>query len=132
MWLSPSELMSRPTSGGSWDKIRNAAYGSWGTADLQNQDNKHAINTLAGALVAARTGDTALRSKVRDAILAAKRSLDQSTEWQSTNGVLAAGRQIGAYVISADLINLRSLDVAADNEFRTWLAWPLEEHPLYL
>jgi hypothetical protein len=122
MWLSPSELMSRPTSGGSWDKIRNAAYGSWGTADLQNQDNKHAINTLAGALVAARTGDTALRSKVRDAILAAKRSLDQSTEWQSTNGVLAAGRQIGAYVISADLINLRSLDVAADNEFRTWLA----------
>ncbi len=121
MWISSSRLMSLPTSGTSWDKIRTAAYGSWGTADLKDQNNKHAINTLAGALVYARTGDTALRSKVRDAILAAKRSLDESAEWQTTNGVLAAGRQIGAYVISADLINLRSYDAGADNEFRTWL-----------
>jgi hypothetical protein len=121
MWITSSELMNLPTSGASWDKIRNAAYGSWGTANLQNQDNKHAIYTLAGALVYARTGDTALQSKVRDAILAAKRSLDESAEWQSVNGVLAAGRQIGAYVISADLINLKSYDAAADNEFRSWL-----------
>ena len=122
MWISSSELMSLPTSGASWDKIRSTAYGSWGIADLQNQNNKHAINTLAGALVYARTGDAALRSKVRDAVLAAKRSLDESAEWQSTNGVLAAGRQIGAYVISADLINLKSFDAAADNEFRAWLS----------
>jgi hypothetical protein len=122
MWISSSELMSLPTSGASWDKIRNAANGSWGAANLQNQDNKHAIYTLAGALVSARTGDTALRNKVRDAILAAKRSLDESSEWQSTNGVLAAGRQIGAYAIAADLINLRSFDAAADNEFRGWLS----------
>jgi len=121
MWISSSELMSLPTSGTSWDKIRTAAYGSWGTADLKDQNNKHAINTLAGALVYARTGDTALRSKVRDAILAAKRSLDESAEWQTANGVLAAGRQIGAYAISADLINLKSYDAGADNEFRTWL-----------
>jgi hypothetical protein len=102
--------------------MRTTAYGSWGAADLQNQDNKHAIYTLAGALVYARTGDPAMRSKVRDAILAAKRSLDQSAEWQSRNGVLAAGRQIGAYVISADLINLRSYDVTVDDEFRGWLS----------
>ncbi len=121
MWISSSELTSFPTSGTSWDKIRTTAYGSWGTADLKDQNNKHAINTLAGALVYARTGDLALRSKVRDAILAAKRSLDESAEWQTTNGVLAAGRQIGAYAISADLINLKSYDAGADNEFRTWL-----------
>jgi hypothetical protein len=102
--------------------MRDIAYGDWGTADLQNQDNKHAIYTLAGALVSARTGDPALRNKVRDAILAAKRSLDESAEWQSRNGVLAAGRQLGAYVISADLINLPSYDATADNEFRVWLA----------
>jgi hypothetical protein len=101
--------------------MRTTAYGSWGTADLKNQDNKHAIYTLAGALVYARTGDPALRSKVRNAIIAAKQSMDQSTEWQTQNGVLAAGRQIGAYVVSADLINLRSYDAAADNEFRAWL-----------
>lgn len=113
--------MSLPTSGAAWDKMRNTAYGSWGTADLKNQDNKHAIYTLAGALVYARTGDASMRSKVRDGILAAKRSLDDSSEWQTSNGVLATGRQLGAYVISADLINLRSFDGAADNEFRGWL-----------
>jgi hypothetical protein len=101
--------------------MRTAAYGSWGTADLKNQDNKHAIYTLAGALVYARTYDRAMRFKVRDGILAAKRSLDQSTEWQTSNGVLAAGRQIGAYVIAADLIDLKNFDPHADSEFRAWL-----------
>ena len=122
MWISYGELMNLPMSGASWDKIRTAAYGSWGAADLQYPTNKHAIYTLAGALVSTRNGDTALRSKVRDAILAAKRSLDESTEWQSENGVLSAGRQIGAYVIAADLINLQVYDAAADNEFRSWLS----------
>jgi hypothetical protein len=121
MWMPSGELMRLPTSGAAWDKIRNAAYGSWGTADLKDQNNKHAIYTLAGALVFARTGDTVLQGKVKDGILAAKRSLDGSNEWQTLNGVLAAERQLGAYVISADLINLKSYDAAADNEFRAWL-----------
>lgn len=121
MWIPPSDLMSLPISGTAWDRIKNAAYGSWGTADLKNQDNKHAIYTLAGALVYARNGDTALRIKVKSAILAAKRSLDESSEWQTTNGVLAAGRQIGTYVIAADLIKLRNYDLTADTEFRAWL-----------
>lgn len=121
MWIPSSELMRLPTSGTAWDKMRSTAYGSWGTVNLTNQDNTHALYTVAGALVYARTGDPALRSKVRTAIIAAKRTLDQSSEWQTVNGVLAAGRQIGAYVISADLINLKSYDVVADNEFRAWL-----------
>lgn len=121
MWIPSSQLMSLPTSGAAWNRIKTAAYGSWGTADLKNQDNKHAINTLAGALVYARTGDAALRIKVKTAILAAKRSLDASSEWQTTNGVLGAGRQIGAYVIAADLIKLGSYDLTADTEFRSWL-----------
>lgn len=121
MWIPSSQLMSLPTSGTAWNRIKTTAYGSWGTADLKNQDNKHAINTLAGALVYARTGDAALRLKVKTAILAAKRSLDASSEWQTTNGVLAAGRQIGAYVIAADLIKLGSYDAIANTEFKNWL-----------
>jgi hypothetical protein len=121
MWISPSELMSLPTSGRAWDTMRARAYGTWGTADLKNQDNKHDIYTLSGALVYARTGDTALRNKVRDAIIAAKRTMDESSEWQTRNGVLSAGRQLGAYVIAADLIALKNHDAAADQEFRTWL-----------
>src|SRR5215204_1761324 len=83
--ISSAEIRALPTSGTAWNNMRTAAYGSWGTADLKSQDNKHAIYTLAGALTYARTGDTALRSKVKSAILAAKRSLDQSSEWQTTN-----------------------------------------------
>jgi hypothetical protein len=122
MWITSNEIMRLPTSGRAWDSMRSAAYGGWGTADLKNQDNKHAIYTLAGALVYARTGDTSMRAKVRDGILAAKRSMDASAEWQTDNGVLAAGRQIGAYVISADIIGLRNFDANTDNEFRGWLA----------
>lgn len=121
IWMTSSEITSLPTSGTAWTNMRSAAYGSWGIADLKNQDNKHAIYTLAGALVYARTGDNAIRIKVRDGIMAAKRSLDQSAEWQTSNGVLAAGRQIGAYVIAADLIAFRGLDSYSDNEFRAWL-----------
>jgi len=122
MLISKSELMDLPTSGAAWDDLRETAYDKWGKPNLKNQDNKHAINTLAGALVYARTGDPELRSKVRDAILAAKQTLDESSEWKTNNGVLAAGRQIGAYVIAADLIDLKNYDVSADNEFRSWLA----------
>jgi hypothetical protein len=122
MLISKSELMALPTSGAAWDELRETAYDKWGKPNLKNQDNKHAINTLAGALVYARTGDPELRSKVRDAILAAKQTLDEPSEWKTDNGVLAAGRQLGAYVIAADLIDLKNYDVSADNEFRGWLA----------
>ena len=120
--ISKRELMDLPTSGGAWDKLRETAYGGWGKPNFKDQDNKHAINTLAGALVYARTGDTALQSKVRDAILAAKQTLDEPGEWKTDNGVLATGRQLGAYVISAGLIDLTDYDASADKDFRSWLA----------
>jgi hypothetical protein len=122
MWISAAEIMSLPTSGAAWDKMRTAAVGAWGTPDLKNMDNKHDINTLAGAFVYARTGDAALRGKVRDGILAAKRTLDEAAEWQTNSGVLSASRQIGGYVIAADLIDLKNFDAAADGEFRSWLS----------
>jgi hypothetical protein len=121
IWISTSELMRLPTSGDAWDKMSSAAYGNWGTPNLRDKDNKHDINLLAGAFVYARTGDDALRLKVSEEILAAKRTLDESSEWQTENGVLSASRQIGGYVIAADLIDLRSFDADADHEFRSWL-----------
>lgn len=122
MWMSGDEIMRLPTSGTAWTTMKNVATGSWGTADLKDQDNRHAINVLAGALVAVRTDNASLRQKVSDGILAAKRSMDESSEWQTTNGVLAASRQIGAYVVAADLINLANFNATADSEFRTWLS----------
>jgi hypothetical protein len=121
MWISAEEIMRLPTSGAAWDEMRTAAYEDWGGPNLRDQDSKHDISVLAGAFVYARTGGEALRQKVRDGILAAKRTQDEASEWQTDNGVLAASRQIGAYVIAADLIDLKTFDAAADNEFRTWL-----------
>ena len=130
--ISPNEIRSIPISGeagceqgtscsNAWNKMRTAAYGSWGTADLKNQDNKFGINVLAGAFVYVRTGDGALRAKVRDGIITAKRTMDDSSEWQTENGALSLGRQLGAFVISADLIDLKNYDAAADTEFRNFL-----------
>jgi hypothetical protein len=121
MWISAQEIMLLPTSGAAWDEMRTAAYENWGRPNLRDQDSKHDISVLAGAFVYARTGDESLRQKVRDGILAAKRTLDEASEWQTDNGVLAASRQIGAYAIAADLIDLKTFDTAVDKEFRTWL-----------
>jgi hypothetical protein len=121
MWISQSEVMQLPTSGSAWENVRDTAYGSWGRPNLLNQDSNHAINTLAGALASVRLEDESLRATVRDAIMAAKRTADESNEWQTDNGVLAAGRQIGAYVIAADLIDLENYDPVFDWDFRDWL-----------
>jgi hypothetical protein len=121
IWISGAEMSSLPTTGTAWANVRSAAYGSWGTPDLKNQDNKFGLPVLAGALVYGKTGDTALRSKVRDAIIAAKRTMDEPAEWQTTNGALSLGRQLGAFVIAADLIDLKSFDSTADSEFRNYL-----------
>lgn len=121
IWISTNEIMALPTNNAVWTNISSTAYGSWQTPNLQNQDNKNGIQTLSGAIVSVRLNDNTLKAKVKDNIIAAKRTLDESSEFQSTNGVLSSARQIGAYVISADLINLKSYDPIADKEFRDWL-----------
>src|ERR671923_400284 len=49
MWITTAEIMTLPTSGTAWDKMRTAAYGSWPAPDLKNQDNRQDISLLAGA-----------------------------------------------------------------------------------
>lgn len=122
IWISPAEIMALPMSGSAWDNVRTTAYGSWGTPDLSNQSIFHGPSTIAGALVWVRTGDNTLRVKVRDAIMAAKRTLDSQAEYDLTARTLSLGRQLGAYVIAADLIDLPTFDPTADAEFRPWLS----------
>src|SRR6185369_15512881 len=56
IWISQEELNRLPTSGAAWDKVNAAANSSWGSACLYDNNCNHDVNTLAGALVAARTG----------------------------------------------------------------------------
>jgi len=120
IWISPEEVQSLPMSGVAWNSVRTTAYGSWGTPNLSDQTVEHAARALAGALVYVRTGDATLRAKARDAVIEAKRTLDSSTELGGAR-TLSVGRQLGGYVIVADLIDLESYDPAADAEFRPWL-----------
>lgn len=128
IWLSPEEVRALPVSGTAWENVRSAAYGSWGTPNIADQKLLHSGRTVGGALVYVRNGDSALRTKVRDAIIAAKRTADEPEELNRNTGdpsttlnTLALGRQLGGYVIAADLIDLASFDPAADAEFRSWL-----------
>jgi hypothetical protein len=108
-------LVGLPTSGSAWTALKAVADGSLGTADLCNQDNKHAVRTLAVAVVYARTGDATYRTKARNAIMTAI----GTTRVGCYNAILALGRQLGAYVLAADFIDLSGTD---DQTFRTWLS----------
>ena len=112
--LSRSRLMSLPTSGRAWTAMKAVADGSLGSPDLCDQDNKHDVRTLAVALVYARTGQAAYYTKARDAIMAAIGTLQVGCY----NAILSLGRQLGAYVLAADFIDLSGAD---DIAFRAWL-----------
>jgi hypothetical protein len=112
---SPAELAVLPTSGSAWTYLKGVADGSLGTPDLTNQDNKHAVRTLAVALVGNRLGSDAYRAKAHAAIMSAVGTERVGAD----NSILALGRQLGAYVLAADLIGMSGPD---DATFRSWLS----------
>lgn len=110
------DVAGLPTSGSAWTRLLAAANGSWGSSTLTtDQDNRHNIKVLAGALVYARTGDAAMRTKVRNALMATV----AAGAPRADNAILSMGRQLGGYVMAADYIGLSGADDAA---FRAWLA----------
>ncbi|OGC49782.1 hypothetical protein A2716_00255 [candidate division WWE3 bacterium RIFCSPHIGHO2_01_FULL_40_23] len=112
-----SQLLSLSTTSTAWNNVKGIADGDLGTPDLKNQDNKHDVKTLAVALVYARIGNTPTmdyRTKARNAIM----SVMGTEQVGAYNSILSLGRQLGAYVLAADFINL---DGADDETFRAWL-----------
>lgn len=112
--MTRAELLALPTSGPAWDAVLADAVGPPGRARLRDQDVRHGVTTLAAALVYARTGDPDLRERARGEIMEAI-----GTEREgANNSILALGRQLGAYVLAADFIDLSGAD---DDRFRAWL-----------
>jgi len=124
IWISAAELALKPTSGPAWDAVLATADGVLEPPDIGDNNSGHDVQTLAVALVYARTGGSAYRMKARDAILSAI-----GTEVGATSAV-QLGRNVVCYVLSADLIGLGAFDPAADTTFRAWIAairtvaWP--------
>lgn len=115
MWLTQSEVGGLPMTGSAWTSVKASADASLGTARISDQNSSHDIKTLAVALVYVRTGDVTYRKKAADAIMSAVGT-------ESGGRTLALGRNLGGYVIAADLINLHDYDSAKDSQFRAWLS----------
>ena len=101
LWLSPAELKRLPMSGSAWTATLAVAESDLGTADVSDQDSTHDTGTLACALAAVRTGRADLRDKATHALESAIGTED-GARW------LAIGRNLGAYVIAADVLDIRS------------------------
>jgi hypothetical protein len=110
-----ARLLALPTTGPAWDAMKAVADGDLGRADLTDQDNRHAARVLAVALVYARTGDETYRERARTETMSAMGTERVGAD----NSVLALARQLGGYVLSADLIGL---DGADRERFRAWLS----------
>jgi hypothetical protein len=115
LWTSVAELARLPMSGDAWNRLKAAADSEPGTANIADQNSQHDTNTLAAALVYARSGDTRYRAKAAGAITSAIGT-------ERGGRTLALGRNLVSYVIAADLIDLRSYDANTDGRFHAWLA----------
>lgn len=112
IWLDGTSLETLPMSGPAWDALRVAAHEDWDSIDLDDLTNNHDVQVLAGALVAARTGEEGMLLKVESA-------LSEATGTQPSL-VLPLARNLLSYVIAADLIGYRP------PEFTSWLRQMLD------
>lgn len=101
-------MLALPTSGSAWSNVLTWAAKS-ASPDVSNQDDNSNVIVLAKALVYARTGDATRRSQVVSALGSV-----QGTE--SGSRALAIGRELGAYILAADLIGYH------DAGFVSWVA----------
>lgn len=119
IWISKKELAQLPTQGPAWNALKKAADYDPGKPDIKDQNEKTDVYVLAKALVYARTGDQKYRAEVMN-------SLALAVGTEKGGRTLALGRNLAAYVISADLINLPK-DPPLDRVFRSWLRSVLAE-----
>jgi hypothetical protein len=123
IWLSQAEITALPASGAAWDRLVSRASSTIPRDDLSCQDASAPQVTMAAALVAARSNDNGLRGKVRDELTRIIGTEDGSTcGHPDRNRPLGVGRNLTAYVISADLIGFRTFDPAREATWRAWLS----------
>ncbi len=120
MWLNAQEIAALPMTGTAWTYLKAQADQTSGFVTLSDQDSDANVKVLAKALVYARTGVPSYRAEVVTALRAIATG---NTEKGAR--ALAVGRELAAYVIAADLIDLRSADSALDTQFRAKLRYLL-------
>lgn len=117
IWIGMDEIGRLPMSGPAWENVKSNADKEAGVPNLSDQDNPTNVLIMAKALVYARTGDERYRTEVIEACMAAMHTEDGGR-------TLALARELGAYVIAADLVGLPPYQ---DSIFRSWLRETLHE-----
>lgn len=113
IWISPAELAGLPVTGPAWNGLLEEANRPCGTPILRDQDQDNNVCIMAMALVFGRTGV----ERYRGGVLQALGRIIGAPPYDGT--ALALGRNLVAYVISADLIDLEGLDPTMDASFRS-------------
>jgi hypothetical protein len=119
LWICPQETLRLPESGPAWDALLKRADAPYTVPNLSDRDDSADVETLARALVWARSGSPAYR----DQVIAACTQV-MGTEAGST--VLGPARGIVSYVIAADIVGLPP---DLDRRFRAWLS-AVRDRPL--
>lgn len=112
IWLDRSVVMSLPTQGAAWGSLYEGAERSCGRVDLSDQDSTTNVCVLAKALVYARTGDRRYLEQVLTSIH------EVATMGTYRGRALALGRNLAAFVIAADLVDLPTALPVLDERFR--------------
>ena len=128
LWISPSEIRALPIAGDrscnqrcsqAWSLLREAATAVPGHPNLADVDEETGNFVLAKALVAVRLGDSKLTAGLKDD---AVKLLSQAIGTENGANALAVGRNVAAYVIAADIIDLPVMRPDFDESvFRPWL-----------
>ena len=123
IWIGHDELRGLKMEGEAWLQLKARAKQPAGTPNLSDPRQKNNVYVLAKALVYARCSLETEHDQCRDISVDGLRNevIDQVMRAIGTEGnsTLALGRELAAYVISADLLGL---PVAMDLKFRDWLA----------
>lgn len=112
LWIDEDRLARLPTSGEAWRNVKARAEDDCPPFRLADQDNNNNTCVMAKALVHARTGQDSYRQDVL-------RALEELAEMDAYDGrALALGRNLGAYAIAADLVDLPEEDPDLDERVR--------------
>lgn len=102
IWIDHDALMALPTNTPAWEAVLDwATSKSASGANVANQDSTHSRATLAMALAGVRGQDNELIDKATAALTGAI-GTEEGARW------LAIGRNLGAYIIAADILDIRS------------------------
>jgi hypothetical protein len=103
-------------SGAAWQNVLDEADKPVCLPQIDNQDDRCNVTVLAQALVFVRTGDSHYYNKVETV-------LDAVASYPAYTGrALALGRELGAYVLAADIVDLRNKNRALNERFRNRIA----------